>query len=522
MSSFSLSEDSELTLRSDRVLHRVIDLSTNRTGIQFSACWIIDARTREKVWSDKDDEREGALKLRLVKGDYEMYMAMVRREPGAAEGKRVGGNRPIPPKAQPRFVLSGPATALVFKEREPGRDALDNALVSISRARNDSSEVRLFQVTSEAQVRIYAVGEAKRRSISVFDYGWIEDLSRQQIVWSMNPRECEFAGGSRKNIVARDTLTLKPGKYALHFETNDNQAFGDWTEEPPYDPIFWGITLWPRDDAELGKFKVIKERVLKAPVLAMVEVGNDRDLVKGMLLKQPIGLRVVCQGEGTWQDGMVDYGWIQSLESGKVVWSMKFQDTGHGGGAEKNRIANQLIHLEPGRYLVHYRSDDSHAFGDWNAPEPLRPHAWGITLFALEQKDASAIQLFDETKGEGKALVALRPVGNNAYLEKLFTLTSATRVQIVAMGEGNEKMFNDHGWIENDDSGRIVWKMDAARTTHAGGASKNRLQVESIFLPAGTYKLLYESDGTHAFSNWNAAPPSEPEKYGIALFVQKP
>lgn len=526
MASFSLSEDSELTLRSDRVLHRIIDLTTNRSGVLFSVCWIIDARTREKIWSEREedrvDQRDGPFKLRLPKGEYEMYLAMVRRDPGSVEGQRLRTPPILPGKQQPRFAISGVQSTLSFPDREPGRDALDKALVTINRVRNDSSETRMFQVLADAQVRIYAVGEARRRSSSVFDYGWIEDLTRDRIVWSMNPRECEFAGGSRKNIAARDTITLKPGKYALHFESDDTHAFGDWTEEPPNDPIFWGITLWPRDESETAKFKILKERVLKAPVLAMIEVGNNRDLVKGMQVKQPIGLRIVCQGEGTWQDGMVDYGWITNIDTGKTVWSMKFQDTVHGGGAEKNRLINKLVNLDVGRYLVHYRTDDSHAFGDWNSPPPIRPSSWGITIYALEQKDTPSVQLFDEVKSENKPLVALRSVGNSAYLEKWFSLTALTRLQVVAMGEGNQKALQDHGWIENDDSGRIVWKMDPAKTVHAGGGLKNRLQVDTITLPPGNYKLLYESDDLHAFANWNVAPPNEPDKYGIALFVLKP
>ena len=38
--------------------------------------------------------------------------------------------------------------------------------------------------------------------------------------------------------------------------------------------------------------------------------------------------------------------------------------------------------LAAGDYVLHYRSDDSHAFDDWNAPPPFDPESWGIALYA--------------------------------------------------------------------------------------------------------------------------------------------
>ena len=40
----------------------------------------------------------------------------------------------------------------------------------------------------------------------------------------------------------------------------------------------------------------------------------------------------------------------------------------------------------------------------------------------------------------------------------------------------------------------------------------------TITLPAGDYILKYESDGSHAFGDWNAAPPEDPAAWSITLF----
>ena len=56
---------------------------------------------------------------------------------------------------------------------------------------------------------------------------------------------------------------------------------------------------------------------------------------------------------------------------------------------------------------------------------------------------------------------------------------------------------------------------------YAGGATKNRRFDGVIRLPAGSYVLRYETDGSHSFGDWNAAPPDDPESWGITVYRQK-
>ena len=59
-------------------------------------------------------------------------------------------------------------------------------------------------------------------------------------------------------------------------------------------------------------------------------------------------------------------------------------------------------------------------------------------------------------------------------------------------------------------------------TEHAGGASKNRRFDGTIRLSAGEYVLRYETDGSHAFGDWNADPPDDPEMWGITVSQAAP
>ena len=98
-----------------------------------------------------------------------------------------------------------------------------------------------------------------------------------------------------------------------------------------------------------------------------------------------------------------------------------------------------------------------------------------------------------------------------------FNLTGSQEVRIFAIGEGQAGEMFDYGWIENTDKGVPVWEMKEPKTTHAGGAGKNRKIDLVITLPAGNYKLRYRSDDSHAFGRWNSLPP-DINFWGIAIY----
>ena len=81
---------------------------------------------------------------------------------------------------------------------------------------------------------------------------------------------------------------------------------------------------------------------------------------------------------------MYDYGWIEEADSGKVAWKMTLPHTEHAGGHHKNRIHQGLIHLPAGDYVLHYVTDDTHAYDKWNGRRPGNPEAWGISLLLVE------------------------------------------------------------------------------------------------------------------------------------------
>ena len=127
--------------------------------------------------------------------------------------------------------------------------------------------------------------------------------------------------------------------------------------------------------------KALPEDLTKLHLIAqIVRVGDSEDKTVEFTLPREQSVRVFSIGEG--QGGeMFDYGWIESVETGKTVWEMKEPLTTHAGGAGKNRQVDSVITLPAGKYKLRYKSDDSHSFDNWNSLPP-DINFWGIALYA--------------------------------------------------------------------------------------------------------------------------------------------
>jgi hypothetical protein len=141
-----------------------------------------------------------------------------------------------------------------------------------------------------------------------------------------------------------------------------------------------------------------------------------------------------------------------------------------------------------------------------------------VTLLAADGRlDRAAVGDYSE-RADPSLLAAIARVRDDDRVQKRFSLGAESRVRVAALGEGTGGEMHDYGWIEDVRTGRRVWEMTYRTTEHAGGAAKNRRFDGVLVLPAGEYALFYETDGSHAFGDWNAAPPDDPEGWGITVY----
>ena len=124
--------------------------------------------------------------------------------------------------------------------------------------------------------------------------------------------------------------------------------------------------------------------------------------------------------------------------------------------------------------------------------------------------------LLEEVINKKTPLASLIHAKNNADLSQSFSLNKKTNVLVISLGEILNDLW-DFGWLEDAD-GNEIWKMTIAKSKHAGGSNKNRMQVWSGLLNEGSYKIRYKSDDSHSYNSWNETPPIHPDWWGIQIF----
>ncbi len=493
--------------------------------------WILDVSSRKVVWElsastttrGGNNTREFKGPVRLPAGSYTAYYASFpdgdywSDENGKNKSERKWhwyGDEPVQTF---KLVIRGNGRALVEK---PAQAPSPTTVVALRADSHEQLAESGFVLTRPTEIDISSAGEA--RSDGEFDFGWIINADTRATVWRFSWRDSQPAGGAAKNRVVRTSKTLPAGRYAAFYATDDSHDPAEWNAPPPYDPESWGLTVGVKDrDARAAIKTFTYEHVPQnATIVALTHVGNNASKKQGFTLARAMDVRIYALGEGR-SGRMFDYGWIAAAGSRDRVWTMSYDNTEAAGGDRKNRLVDTTIHLDKGSYIVHYISDDSHSAEEWNAAAPPDGQRWGITVLSAQGPvDRAAVTPYDE-KNDASIVAQLIEVRDDDQVRRPFALDRETDIRIYAIGEGSGGDMVDFGWIEDAKTGRRVWEMTYRTTEHAGGASKNRRFDGIIRLPAGNYVLRYETDGSHSFGNWNAAPPDDPEAWGITVYRVK-
>jgi hypothetical protein len=383
---------------------------------------------------------------------------------------------------------------------------------------------RPFKLDKAVPLVVYAIGEYSSTDDAFADRGWIERADDQEVVWEMVPANTVLAGGAQKNRSFRETIDLSPGTYVLCYSSDSSHGPGDWNLNPPLDPAFWGIALFDGGGARAHFTADVKDPQETNLTVDLGRQTSSSFNLRGIRVRRPVTLRVQAVGElDLGSDRFADYGWIEQARTHRQVWAMSLDNTEAAGGAAKNREVRAQVQLQPDDYLVCFWTDDSHAYGDWNAAPPRNPEAWGIRVWgAGERFDPKSIETYEEDK-DPLIMAQLLGIGNERHATERFTVKSKSRARILALGEGTHGQMFDFGWLERVDGERTetVWRMRFASTEPAGGADKNRRQEEEIELTPGTYVLHYVTDDSHSFEEWNAYPPDQPHLWGVAVIRLK-
>ncbi len=500
--------------------------------LMTTAAWILNADTRELVWELTDANskwrsrklRQYHDSVRLPPGRYEVYYAnyptwhydsgwnwrdffFKRRDDDTED-------------IFPDFYISVTGRGRPNTTQEVidyQREVKKRAVVALFAERNDLFEKQGFELKKPLDLIVYCVGEARD---GTFDYGWIINAETRAQVWRFTDHRSEWAGGAEKNRFIKETISLPSGKYAAFYVSDDSHSPHEWNAPPPYDPAFWGLSVFPAQESEKKDVTLFdyQDFAPRDVIVALTRVRDDEYRSKGFTLKRDMKVRIHAVGEGS-RGEMYDYGWITNAKTGQRIWEMRYHDTQDAGGNRKNRMVDEIITLPKGSYVVHYVSDDSHSYRRWNTSPPFDQEMWGITVVAAEE-DFNTRDVADFDPEDNPAIIArLVRVRDSENRQTRFSLKKDSKIRIYAIGEGRNGEMFDYAWIEDARTGKAVWEMTYRKTDHAGGAQKNRMVNDTVMLEAGDYILHYQTDDSHSFGDWNASAPHDPANYGVTVFA---
>lgn len=378
-------------------------------------------------------------------------------------------------------------------------------------------------------------------------YGWILNSETRKVVWHqidvMDKMDLDYG-----KFDFSDQVSLEKGTYELYF-TGAYVSRGNWSGDNilniftsrsetdqfksnlPSSSFFnsWnkikfkaayleelGITVSgvTRTDAS----DIVKAKTSDA-ILSILKPSRDANVKNGFTLSGNTNIRIYAIGEGR-RNEQFDYAWITDLSTRKRVWEMDKFNTDYAGGDDKNVMFDGAITLPAGNYMLHYATDDSHHYGDWNAMPPNDPQFVGVTIWPASVKDKANIGSFKMPE-EMKPVLEISHVRDDAFISQGLTVKSPVDLRILCLGELSDDEMVDGGWIIDARTREKVWDMNRERLEDAGGADKNKMFDGTITLEKGDYIVYYSTDDSHSYSDWNSGPPHEQEYWGITLWVTR-
>ena len=234
---------------------------------------------------------------------------------------------------------------------------------------------------------------------------------------------------------------------------------------------------------------------------------------------------------GEWNNYLEYYAWIVKTDTREVVWQSKNCEDYNKSDGEYD--LDSEIKLKSGNYEVYFAAanDKNKSLDNGGViflnglfnKKKLNINEYYKNFFVKIYSDRglkikNGYNLVD---GRNKnAIVSLIRVGDDEKLTKSFSLNADTKIKIYGLGEGTKREFYDFGYIYDVVNNKIVWTFNREDKHYAGGGKKNIKEEAEILLPKGSYTVIYKTDNSHSFDEWNTLPPNDPQYWGITLFLK--
>ena len=393
-------------------------------------------------------------------------------------------------------------------------------------------EHRAFSTDAPVVLQVAASGSLEREisnptPADMAAHAWITRRSDRSLVWQIDPAHDQSRRGTLVHV--DDTVPLEPGTYDLYFASfgvheparSSRGIFGfgdDWTSDKKH----WQVAV-KLAEGQNGRLRMVDDDVTatlprdgQAMIWTTGPMGGHGTSEQFFTVAETMPLSIYAIGE-LCSDSPCDTGWIENVRTGERVWRLETDNSEPAGGWKNNRKFSGLVELKPGTYRMVYKTDAGHAFGDWLGNPPFDPAGWGLTVGAAEQavEQVKLLSLWNDRT----PFVNMTRVSDGEHRTITFDVGRVTPVVTYVVGElySSGSKF-DYGWIE-DARGNRVWEMSWGASSHAGGDRKNRIEESLVVLEPGRYVANYVTDDSHSYDDWNARRPSNPERWGLSLFL---
>ena len=286
-----------------------------------------------------------------------------------------------------------------------------------------------FILPSDARIHIYALGGGTGKkyvfqSSSMYAYGWIINADTRELVWKMDRYNTTKEHNYQK---FDDKILLSKGNYEVYFSAygfasnsalsnfntnidrrrdyskdgDNRKGFLSWLEELFGDDLRidwkrdaknWEISVFVDDNLrDISTYSPTKE--LPNIIYKAIAIGENEHIKQRFKILAPIPIRIYALGEKDNQDALADYGWIINMKNHKRLWEMRPGNVRSAGGADKNIKFDDVVNFPAGDFILYYNTDGSHSYVDWNAPPPIDPFNYGITLMVTDEQKKNDFKL---------------------------------------------------------------------------------------------------------------------------------
>jgi hypothetical protein len=394
-----------------------------------------------------------------------------------------------------------------------------------------------FRLNRDQEIEIEAVGFRPKRSGRLFTHAWILDSQTREMVWDLEDAATERR--SRTLVEYQDSVRLAKGDYEIYFSTypfkmDHSDGWGNFLERV-FNDVFnkedgeihreirsemKSLSLVVTGEGERyreNRVSELQEGFKDDALVSWTAVRNEERLQQGFTLERPMEVQIYALGEIR-ENETFDYGWIMNSQTREKVWKMAYRGSDHAGGALKNRVVSDVIHLAAGQYVASFVTDDSHSYDHWNQSPPYDPAFWGMTIKAANPSMIRYVETYEyDDRAPQNVIVELTRLRDNEFQTEGFTLNRNLDLHIYALGEGRDNKMFDYGWVVDAKTRNKIWEMDFHHTDHAGGADKNRMFDGVVPFGKGSYLVYYVTDGSHSYWDWNSTAPHDREAWGITI-----